>query len=183
MEFARELQDWHEFYILVGTAGATLVALLFVAVSLGAGFLTQDRAAATRAFFSPVVLHFAAVFVIAAVALVPSHRSAFFAALIAACAGFGFAVSAFTSVQLLRNRWTDYLQDHLGYGLLPLAAYVALIVAAAMIFTRQPASLDILAGSLLVLLIINIRNAWDLTLTMVRHQTDREQKKRKAEKT
>jgi len=171
MEFARELQEWREFYVLIGTAGATLVALLFVAVSLGAGFLTQDRAAATRAFFSPVVLHFAAVFVISAVALVPAHRSTFFAVLVAACAGFGFAVSAFTSVQLLRNRWTDYLQDHLGYGLLPLAAYVALIVAAAMIFTRHPASLDVLAGSLLVLLIVNIRNAWDLTLSMVRRQS------------
>jgi len=171
MEFAHDLQEWREFYVLVGTAGATLVALLFVAVSLGAGFLTQDRAAATRAFFSPVVLHFAAVFVISAVALVPAHHSTFFAALIAACAGLGFAVSAFTSVQLLRNRWTDYLQDHLGYGLLPLAAYVALIVAAAMIFTRHPASLDLLAASLLVLLIVNIRNAWDLTLSMVRRQS------------
>ena len=171
MEFAGALKEWHEFYVLVGTAGATLVALLFVAVSLGAGFLTQDRAAATRAFFSPVVIHFAAVFVIAAVALVPTHRSAFFAALIVACAGFGFAVSAFTSIQLLRNRWTDYLQDHLSYGLLPLAAYLALIAAAAMIFMRQPGSLDVLAGSLLVLLIINIRNAWDLTLSMVRRQS------------
>ena len=174
MEFAHDLHEWSEFYLLIGTAGATLVALLFVAVSLGAGLLTQERAAATRAFFSPVVIHFAAVFAISAVALVPAHHSAFFAALIAACAGFGFAVSVFTSVQLLRNRWTEYVQDHLGYGLLPLAAYVALIVAAAMIFTRQPGSLDVLAGSLLVLLIINIRNAWDLTLSMVRHQSGKD---------
>jgi hypothetical protein len=30
------LKEWHDFYILVGTAGATLLGLLFVAVSLGA---------------------------------------------------------------------------------------------------------------------------------------------------
>jgi hypothetical protein len=35
------LERWHEFYLLLGTAGATLVALLFVAISVGAGFLTQ----------------------------------------------------------------------------------------------------------------------------------------------
>src|SRR5580704_12466997 len=34
------LKEWHDFYVLVGTAGATLLALLFVAVSLGTGFLT-----------------------------------------------------------------------------------------------------------------------------------------------
>ena len=47
------LEHWHEFYVLVGTAGATLVALLFVAVSLGAGFLTDKQAAATRTFYQP----------------------------------------------------------------------------------------------------------------------------------
>jgi hypothetical protein len=171
MDFAHALHEWSDFYLLVGTAGATLVALLFVAVSLGAGFLTQDRAAATQAFFSPVVVHFAAVFVISALALVPSHSATFFAALIVICAGFGVAVSAFTCVQLLRNRWTDYLQDHLGYGLLPLAGYVALIAAAALIYTEHAAALDVLAGALLVLLVTNIRNAWDLTLSMVRRQS------------
>jgi hypothetical protein len=62
MSFANALHEWHEFYVLVGTAGSTLVALLFVAISLGAGFLTDKRVNATRAFFSPVVVHFTAVF-------------------------------------------------------------------------------------------------------------------------
>jgi hypothetical protein len=37
----------------------------------------------------------------------------------------------------------------------------------------------LLAGALLLLLIVNIRNAWDLMLSMVRQQTAREQKKKK----
>jgi hypothetical protein len=40
---ADALKGWHDFYLLVGTAGATLLALLFVAVSLGIGFLTEER--------------------------------------------------------------------------------------------------------------------------------------------
>lgn len=168
-----ELEHWHDFYVLVGTAGATLVALLFVALSLGAGFLNDKRAAATRAFYSPVVVHFSAVFFLAAIALVPAHRTVFFAAMIGACAAVGLGVSLFVTIQLLRHDWTNYKQDHLAYALLPTIAYVALLVAAAMIWSDDDFALDVLAGSLLLLLIVNIRNAWDLTLSMVRHQTER----------
>ena len=163
-----ELERWHDFFVLIGTAGATLVALLFVAISLGAGFLTDKRSNATRAFFSPVVVHFTAVFFISAVGLFPAHTPALFAALVGGCAGVGAAISLFTTVQLLRNSWTNFLQDHLAYGLLPLISYAVLLVAAAMIFKEHEYALLVLACALLTLLIVNIRNAWDLTLAMVR---------------
>ena len=171
---AGELEHWHDFYVLVGTAGATLVALLFVAVSLGTGFLDETRAAPTRAFYSPVVLHFAAVFFLAAVALVPEHRAAFFAALISGCAAIGFVVSVFVTVQLLRHDWTRYVQDHLAYALLPAIAYIALLLAGWMIWTEQELGLEVLGGALLVLLVVNIRNAWDLTLSMIWHHAKRD---------
>ncbi len=43
-----------------------MLALLFVAVSLGAGYLTSRHQAPTRTFMSPVVIHFTSVFFIAA---------------------------------------------------------------------------------------------------------------------
>jgi hypothetical protein len=167
-----KLDHWHDFFVLVGTAGATLVALLFVAVSLGAGVLTAKRAAATRAFFSPVVVHFTAVFFISAVGLFPAHRPATFAAMVGACAAVGGGVALFTTVELLRHSWTSYVEDHLAYGLLPAIAYIALLVAAAMVLAEHDYAMIVLACSLLLLLIVNIRNAWDLTLSMVR-QTKR----------
>jgi hypothetical protein len=168
-----ELERWHDFFVLVGTAGATLVALLFVAISLGAGFLTEKRAAPTRAFFSPVVLHFTAVFFISAVGLFPAHKPTVFATLVGGCAAIGSAVALFTTVELLRHGWTKYVEDHLAYGLLPLISYAVLLVAAAMILKEHEYALLVLAGALLTLLIVNIRNAWDLTLSMVRHQAGR----------
>src|SRR5262249_777265 len=36
------LDHWHDFYVLVGTAAAALVALLFVATSIGAGILSTQ---------------------------------------------------------------------------------------------------------------------------------------------
>jgi hypothetical protein len=168
-----KLERWQDFFVLVGTAGATLVALLFVAVSLGAGLLTDKKAAATRAFFSPVVVHFTAVFFISAVGLFPAHNRATFAAMVGGCAAIGGGIALFTTIELLRHSWTAYVQDHLAYGLLPTISYAALLVAAAMILAEHDYAMIVLACSLLLLLIVNIRNAWDLTLSMVRSQTKR----------
>jgi len=165
---AEALKEWRDFYLLVGTAGATLLGLLFVAVSLGAGYLTQERQAATRTFMSPVVIHFTSVFFLSAVALAPSHQATFFGVLIGATAVIGAAVSSYITMQVLRTDLTQYVQDYLAYGLLPALGYVALMVSAVLIDLEKAVGLDVLAGALLLLTIVNIRNAWDLMLTMVR---------------
>ncbi|MGB7013679.1 MAG: hypothetical protein WBD97_25205 [Pseudolabrys sp.] len=162
------LHEWHEFYILLGTAGATLLALLFVAVSLGTGFLSSKDQQGTRTFMSPVVIHFTSVFFLSAVCLVPSHGPVFFAVLIAGTAIVGVAVSIVISVWVVRTEMTQYLPDYLAYGLLPVGAYLALLVASIMIYLGRDYALEVLAGGLLVLAIVNVRNAWDLTLSMVR---------------
>jgi hypothetical protein len=172
MHFAEALHEWHEFFFLFGTAGATLVALQFVAVSLGTGFLTAERADATRTFFSPVVLHFTAVFVFSAIAMIPNHSAIFIGCLVGLVAAVGLGVSIFATVKLLHNRWSDLLIDQLAYGLLPVAAYAALLVTAYMIASEKMWAIDILAASLLLLLMVNIRNAWDLTLDMVRRHAE-----------
>jgi len=163
------LKEWHDFYVLVGTAGATLLALLFVAVSLGAGFLTEERQAGTRTFMSPVVVHFTSVFFLAAVALCPWHQTRFFAALIGITALVGAAISTYITVQVIRTDMTNEMEDYLAYGVLPDLAYLALLVAAVSIYLESDLGLDALAGALLLLAVVNIRNAWDLTLAMVRH--------------
>ena len=165
------LNEWHDFYVLVGTAGATLLGLLFVAVSLGAGFLTEAHQTATRTFMSPVVVHFTSVFFLAALALFPWHQAKFFAALIGATAVIGAIISTYITIQVVRTDLTNYIQDYLAYGLLPGVAYLAMLAAAVSIYLEKDFGLNALAGALLLLAIANIRNAWDLTLTMVRrHQ-------------
>ena len=168
------LHDWHEFYLLLGTAGATLLALLFVAVSLGTGYLSDKRQEGTRTFMSPVVIHFTSVFFISAVCLVPSHGPVFFAVLIGATAVLGIAVSIVITVWVVRTELTQYVPDYFAYGLLPVGAYLALLVASTMIYLDKAYALEVLGGGLLLLAIVNIRNAWDLTLSMVRrHASER----------
>jgi hypothetical protein len=164
----QQLKEWHDFYVLIGTAGATLLALLFVAVSLGAGFLTEERRLGTRTFMSPVVVHFTSVFFLSAVALFPWHQAEFFAVLIGITALIGATISTYITVQVVRTDLTNDMEDYLAYGLLPGLGYLALLAAAVSIYLEKDFGLNALAGALLLLAIVNIRNAWDLTLTMVR---------------
>lgn len=167
MDIAHRLHEWHEFYFLLGTAAATLVALLFVAASLGAGLLTPDHTEPTRVYMSPVVIHFAGVFFVSAITLIPSHGKNFFASLIAATVLVGLLISGIVTVRLLKGMTKDTM-DRLAYGLLPAMAYLVVLAAAMLIVIGKDWSLDVLAGGMLLLILVNMRNVWDLTLAMIR---------------
>jgi len=57
------LSSWQNFYILVGTAAATLTGLMFVATTLIVGIETHVATlnAGISAFSAPTVVHFCAV--------------------------------------------------------------------------------------------------------------------------
>jgi hypothetical protein len=62
---AQPLQRWHDFYLLVGGAAATLVGLMFVAISLGSRLITEQSIPGLRVFVTPTIIHFIYVLVIA----------------------------------------------------------------------------------------------------------------------
>ena len=110
------MHEWHEFYLLLGTAGATLVALLFVAVSLAAGSLDQRRANAVRVYMSPVVIHFTDVLFMSAMGLA-AVSATLLAAVIAAAAVIGIVVSIFITIRVTKDTAEDVvLFNSLAYG-------------------------------------------------------------------
>jgi hypothetical protein len=112
------LESWHDFYILLGTAAAALVALLFVAASIGAGYLSADRASPTRTFTSPVIFHYTYVLFLSLVALVPANTDTSLAAIIGLSAAAALIYSSFILARVLRSNVTD-MDDRLGYGASP----------------------------------------------------------------
>lgn len=134
----------HDFYMLLGTASAALVALLFVAVSIGASFLTSERSVATRTFMSPVVFHFSTLLLISLIAIVPSHTALSLAIGITLVAVAGLAYTTVVLVGLARASVSD-IADRFGYGFCPLAAYLAMLAARGSSF-RAPHSPPIFWG-------------------------------------
>jgi mannose/fructose/N-acetylgalactosamine-specific phosphotransferase system component IID len=98
----------------------------------------------------------------------PWHRVGFFAVLIGVTAVIGALVSTYITIQVVRTEMTNFVEDYFAYGLLPGLGYLALLAAAASIYLGEEFGPPALAGALLLLAVVNIRNAWDLTLTMVR---------------
>ena len=67
------LAAWHYFYVIIGSAAATLTGLLFVVVTLVSGALGHVRSpwSGTRVFNTPNVMHFGAALLIAALLNAP----------------------------------------------------------------------------------------------------------------
>jgi hypothetical protein len=169
--------EWHEFYILLGTASAALVALLFVAASIGASVLTPERAGATRTYLSPVVFHYSNTLFLSLIALIPGLTPTAFGITVAVAAAGSLVYSIYIFARLLGDDIAD-LADRLAYGAVPLIAYSAALAAACLLLARAAAfSLDVLAGAALLLLVVNIRNAWDLMIALARRATQEQRPK------
>jgi hypothetical protein len=161
------LEGWHDFYILLGTAAAALVALLFVAASIGASMLTSDRTRATRTYLSPVVFHYAAILFASLIALIPSQTPLWLGISVGGVALVGLLYSLFVCFRLFRDHVAD-IADLLGYGGCPAAAYSAALISAWLFKSQSAAAANVVAGALMALLVVNIRNAWDLFIALAR---------------
>jgi hypothetical protein len=161
------LAGWHEFYALLGTAAAALVALLFVAVSIGTSVLTPDPESRrnTSTYLSPVVFHYANLLFLSLIALIPTQTWESFAVVIGVAGAGSVIYSIVIAVRVHRNALSD-LADRLCYGAIPALCYATGPITALFLLDEKPAGLNVLAGGALLLLVINIRNAWDLMISL-----------------
>src|SRR5262245_39580844 len=117
---AELVDDWHDFDLLIGTAAATLVGLMFVAASIGASVFTEKSRAAMQAFISPTVVHFTTVLVIAVLAVIPTQEWVTLAGLLALVGLAGAIYSAKLWIQLFVHRRFDVdIVDRLFYAAIP----------------------------------------------------------------
>ena len=157
------LGPWQNFYVMVGTAAATLTGLMFVVITLIAQIQIPSSRSHITVFNTSNVFHFGAVLL----ARWDSERT-----LAGALACWPAAWSRGSSRGDLHahrplagtppSGHQPVLSDWLWYTVLPLVSYAALVVAAIVLPTQPVPALFVIAAVTMLLLFIGIRNAWDV---------------------
>ena len=161
------LPTWQNFYVIIGSASATLTGLMFVVMTLTARIRDRRSNEAQGAFASPTVVHFCTVLFVAAILSAP-WQALWNAGLLLGLSGLA-GVTYDIIVVLRARRQTVYqlvLEDWLLYTAFPLVSYIAFVVAAILLPVNPAPALFVIGAATLLLLFTGIHNAWD-TVTYV----------------
>ena len=160
---------WANFYILTGTAAATLVGLMFIAVTFGSKLvITPETQGQARTFFSPIIYHFAHAFVVACIAVVPAAGSMLLGVIAIGTSLFRIYMLP-GLIKTLRHHHSNEVQisDWIQGLILPLALYGLLIASGVAMCIEGPSWAQYgVAFSVLGLVLLGIVYAWDMLVWM-----------------
>ena len=160
---------WENFFYLTGSAAGALIGLMFVVITLTAGHEPRRVSRGAPVYVTPIVFHFAVVFVISAISEMPGIPSSAVAVLFSICATAGLVYSVATTIRLCRKGWEDPIpgwSDKCFYGFLPTAIYFALLGTTGAVWIAERKPVFAIGVIMLTLLLLGIRNAWDLATTL-----------------
>lgn len=164
------LHAWHEFYLLVGSAAAALTGLMFVVVSISPETVASRPGAGIRAFVTPTIVFYATVLVVSALMMAPHAAPRLISVLLALGAAAGIAYMLWIDVHRQWRKSKLGLDDWFWYLALPALGYVLLLAAAIALWLRAEAGLRLVASAMVLLLVVGIRNGWDLALWMAQNR-------------
>lgn len=171
------LSAWQNFYVIVGSASATLTGLMFVVVTLVASRARQRSGEASGAFSTPTVVHLGAALLIAAILSAP-WPALWNAGLLLGICGLAGVIYSIVIIRRARHQ-TDYqpvLEDWLWHTIFPVVSYAALVIAALVIPSHAMLAMFIIGAATVLFLFIGIHNAWDtiIYMTFTRSQAENE---------
>jgi len=167
------LEGWKDYFLLVGSAAAALIGLLFVVVTLTAGRELGTVERGQKLYMTPIVFSLAAIVLLSGIAMAPLPP-----ALFAGASGLIGLIGVIAQCRIalgLRKVAPDHTTtfDVTWYGVVPAITYAAQLVAAGVQLARPCAwALAALSAIVMVELLIAIHNAWDL-VTYLAPRTDK----------
>jgi hypothetical protein len=176
---SKHLEGWHDFYVLVGTGASALTGLLFVIVSLGPHVAERQKLKGVRAYVSPVATHFVYVLVVSAVMLAPELPVPFLGALLAAAGVGGIVYSAWTRAHELWRKSELSILDWIWFIALPYGCFTLLLLSGIGMYVDSPRALYGVGSFAVLMIVVGIRNAWDLVLWVAQQRRPEEPKRKK----
>jgi hypothetical protein len=161
--------SWQNFYLLSGTAAATLIGLMFVAVTFGSSLVGAQSTASARSFIDPPFYHFVYVLVAACLVAIPAMTAPVLGVVV-------LAISVLRTAALIRihrhmreahRKFGDIeLSDWLSGIVIPLVCYLVLGASGAGFLAGYRAAFNGLALATLGALLLGIFGAWELMIWM-----------------
>lgn len=161
---AHVLSGWTTFFATMCTSDAALIGLMFVVITLVAGI--ERTMPPTRdglsTYSTPTVMHFCVALFVSAVLIVPWTSLTGVDVTIGLAGLFGLAYAMRVIVMARNTRgYVPDAEDWTWYTILPFVAYCA-VFGGAIALARSGSALYAVAGGVLLLTFIGIRNAWDV---------------------
>ncbi len=162
-----ELVRWANIYLLMSTASATLIGLLFVIITVAA-----ERGLAATAkipvYLTPTVIYFASVLLLAALLTFPNHTqlTAILCICLVGAVGLVYSGSLFIR-RSVRKSYYDEMRHPIVYAAFPFAAFAVLVWGGAQVFYDHTRGLTLVAAGMLSLLAVAIRNSWAIAVGVV----------------
>ena len=165
--FAQTVEGWHDFYIVIGTAAATLMGLLFFSLSLNADVIARKTNIDLRGLAAQTFTNFICVLMFAVFFLIPRQGPH----------GLGFpllgidVIGLYSTVRrfldMRRNRPRTWGRGNLTRRFtIPTLCFVALLIIAVSVLLGQTAGLYWLVSVMILLIWDASLNAWDLLLRL-----------------
>jgi hypothetical protein len=160
-----QLNEWANFYVVVGAAAGSLIGLQFVVLTLISQRPERPAAEAGDAFSTPTVLHFCTVVLIAAIAEMPWRElsTVYWMFALIGLLGVGYAIITFRRMRS-QDVYEPEIADWVSYVVMPFAGYLLLLGAAMISGRNARIALFSIGASALILLFIGIYNAWDVVI-------------------
>jgi len=159
------IQSWHDFYIVAGSASATLVGLLFVGLSLHLRVVLSRSE--VRGLARVTLANLGLILVLSLFVMIPEGLSAIrFQLLISGIISLFLIAPSLVSASRSETRTLRGFRLMLRLGLSAIA-YAAVIVASGF-FTQKSyrGALSGLVAVIVALLVVSLRNSWDLLVSV-----------------
>ncbi len=160
------LHDWQNFYILTGTAAATLTGLLFIAVSIGSNLPLQQTMNNLRTFVNPTLFYYVQVLFVSCFTLMPLSSLFIFSGVIAilGLVNVFLALKIFWRMRVLHDINEIDLGHWVWHILLPVISGLILVSSSIGFFFVEQLAMLGLSIAVLLYLGIGLRNTWELTI-------------------
>jgi hypothetical protein len=161
------LQAWHDFFLLTGTAAATLLGLVFVAASIAATIPNEKLGDEQRrsVWVLPIVYAFLRVLVVSAVGVIPGQTTTSFGAVLSGLAVIDLGRMAWAARGIHAHHSTTErlsLADWGWYVVYPSIATLTLAATGVGLAAGWALPVQLLAVGLLLHLVVGVHNAWEL---------------------